>query len=378
MILRLLLLVIGVTVAQPAVAQSCDAANRFSFSFSDQQAATLAYGTSYNYTAANGAGTTSTFSMRATQNGLSNTQVAGLQMPAIGTLITGSDATKRDLIVGGIFSSRTADIFSSTRVITTTFSFAMPVREIAFTVHDIDYAVNQFRDWFAVTGSNGAAAYTGTLSLGPTAISAVLGPTSVPVSAAAGTAVGTASAGNNSEQGTIIASFAQPVTSVALRYGNYPLQSGETVTGQQAMGIAGFSFCPMPSITITKTSAPATDSLGAFNIPDNDVIYTLTVTNSGGSTVDAGTIVLTDTLPAGITFKNIAFDGTTTLPVKLSGTAGVTLNGSNVTYRQAGSASFGYTPFAGYDPQVAEIRVNPGGTMAANSSFTIQFKSKIN
>lgn len=380
MILRLVLAIAALLSAQSAYAQAvtCDASNLFSFSFANQPAATLSYGSTYNYTATSGGGSSRAFSVQVTQNGLVNTQVASTQMPAINTMITGSDATRRDLVIGGVFGSRTADINSSSRVITVTFSFATPIRELALVVHDVDYTLNQYRDWFAATGSNGTSTYTGSLTFGSSNIAAVVGPASVPVAVASGAAVGTAVSGNNSEEGTINVSFAQPVTSVTLKYGNYPLQTGETTTGQQALGIASFSFCPMPVVSMTKTSAPVAGSLGAFNIPGNDVVYTLTVTNTGGSTVDAGTIVLADVLPTNVTFNNAAFDGTTTLPVKLVGSAGVTLSSAIITYRKSGGSTFTYTPAAGYDGQVAELRVIPGGTMAANSTFSIQFKARIN
>ena len=90
--------------------------------------------------------------------------------------------------------------------------------------------------------------------------------------------------------GDIVISFPQPVTSVTISYGNFPLQSGESSTGQQRFGISQVRFCPMPAIAIAKTSAPYITTAGSpdrFNAPGSDVAYTLTVTNSGGSPVDA-------------------------------------------------------------------------------------------
>lgn len=377
MIHRILLASAALFAGSAAQAASCDASNTYSFAFASQAAATLAYGSTYNYTATSGGGATRAFTMQVAQNGLSNTQVSNIQMPNIGTSHTGADATQRDLVIGGVFGSRTTDINSATRLITVTYTFTAPIRDFAITVHDIDFTTNQFRDWVSVTGTNGASTYTATLALGPSATSATLGPSSTPVTIGAGQVVGSGASGNNSEDGTIIASFAQPVTRVVLKYGNYPLQTGEASTGQQAMGIAGISFCPMPAVTMTKTSAPDIGTFGAFNLPSNDVIYNLTVTNTGGSTVDAGTIILTDVLPAGTTYKNAAFDGTTALPVKLIG-PGVTLSSGNVTYRQSGGSTYTYSPASGYDTKVAEIRVAPTGQMPANSSFSIQFRARIN
>jgi uncharacterized repeat protein (TIGR01451 family) len=373
-----------------AHAASCDAANLYAFHYSDQAAATLAYGSTYNYNATNGAGGTRAFAVTIAQNGLSNTQINNIQMPAISTLVTGASTTKADLVLGGVFSGRTTAITGTTRMITVTFTFATPIRDFSTTLHDIDYTANQFRDWVQVTGANGGSTYTpvlttpwgtgndGVLPHTSTSSSATLGATSTPLSLTSAQAGGSGDSVNNSDIGTIAASFAQPVTSVTIRYGNYPYTSGENTTGQQGMGIEGIAFCPLPAITFAKTSAPATGTYGAYNVPSNDVIYTLTVTNAGGSTVDAGSIVLGDVLPANLTFKNAAFDGTTSLPVKLVTASGTTLAAANVTYRQSGGSAFTYSPAAGYDAQVAEIRITPGGQLAANASMAVQFKAKIN
>lgn len=377
MIRRLIIALAALLFAHPVLAASCDTAKQYSFDFSSRPAATLSYGSTYNYTATNGSGATRAFSMQVNQNGLSSTQAGGDQMPAISTLVTGPQATKRDLIIGGVFGSRTSDINSSSRVITVIFTFSTPVRDFAMTVHDIDFASNQYRDWLAVSGADGANNYTAMLALLPASTSAELGPTTTPVSITAGQAVGSDASSNNSDDGTVVATFAQPVTSITVRYGNYPLQRFEFSTGQQAMGIAGFSFCPLPAVSLAKTSVPASSALGAYNLPDNDVVYTLTVTNTGDSTVDAGSIVLNDVLPTTVIFKNAAFDGTTTLPLKLTGSAGVAVTAANVSYRRTGSTAFNYTPANGYDPLVAEIRVTPSGMMAANSSFAVQFAGRI-
>ena len=204
-----------------------------------------------------------------------------------------------------------------------------------------------------------------------------MGATTTPLSLSSSQIGGSGTSGNNSDTGTITASFAQPVTSVTFKYGNYPLTSGETVTGQQAIGIAGISFCPMPAIALTKTSAPATGLYGAFNIPGNDVVYTLTVTNSGGSPVDASSIVLVDTLPANVVFRNAAFDGTTTLPVKVVSSGGTSLSSANITYSKTGDATYTYTPATGYDPLVDAVRIAPTGELAANSTFQVQLIARI-
>lgn len=385
-----IVMMLGLVVANPATAATCDAANLFNFSFSSQAAATLAYGSTYNYTASTSGGATRTFSVQITQNGMTSTLVAGNQMPNISTMITGSDATKVDLVVGGVFGSRTASMAGTTRVAIVTFTFATPIHSFSLAAHDVDYSDNQYRDWVQVSGSDGSTTYVptittpwgtgnnGTLPHTSASSSTTVGATTTPLSLSASQLGGSGLSGNNSDTGNFTANFAQPVTSVTLKYGNYPLTGIETITGQQAIGIGGISFCPMPSISMTKTSTPDTGALGAFNVPGNDAIYTIAVRNTAGSSVDANTIVISDVLPTGTTFNNTAFDGTTTLPFKIVSASGLTLSAANISYRKVGTSTFNYTPAAGYDPQVAEVRVVPVGEMPANSSFSIQFRAKIN
>ncbi|URW75088.1 hypothetical protein M9980_11025 [Sphingomonas donggukensis] len=387
MIRRTLATLYLLTVAAPAAAD-CDVAARYNFAFAGQAAATLAYGTTYTYSAAAGSGDARSFTMVMAQNGLTSTTVNGTTLPAISALVTGADATKLDLVLGGIFSGRTADIAGNTRVVTVTFTFAQPVRDFTTRFHDIDFTTNQFRDIMMVSGTSAAGSYVpalitpfgngnGSAPRTATSSSVTSGNATAPVNVTSSQAVGSGAADNNSDTGTLTASFAQPVTSVTLRYGNAPLTTGELTTGQQAVGIEGVSFCPMPTVTVTKTSTPVADANGAFNLPGSDVIYSLSVTNAGGSPVDASTIVLTDALPPGVTFRNLAFDGSTTLPATISGAANITLPGSGITYASADQGPYTLAPTTGYDPAVRAIRFTPVGQLATNDSFTIRFKARI-
>lgn len=371
----------------PALA-SCPAANSYSFAFANEAAATLAYGGSYTYTATTSGGATRTFSTAIAQNGLTSTTGNGQQLPNIGTLITGADATRRDLVLGGTFGGRTIDINSGTRVITVTFTFAQPIRDLALTLHDIDFSSNQYRDWLQVAGVGNGVTYTPAMSSPAgnanasgaartaTGSSLSFGPAATPVILTQAQAAGVSTSNNNSADGQVDVSFAQPVTSVTIRYGNAPLTGTETNSGQQAIGIAGLSFCPMPAVTVAKSSAPVAGSYGAFNLPGEDVTYTLTVTNTGGSPVDAGAIVLTDLLPAGVTFKNVA--GPNGTPFTLAaGSSGVTLASGGASYSGDGGASWSYAPTAGYDTGVKGVRVVPSGAMAPNSSFAVSFVARV-
>jgi len=389
--LALPLMLLAAVAAAPAAA-SCPAANTYNFAFSGQANATLNYANSYSYTATTSGGASQSFTVSFGTNGLSSSQVNGNQMPAIGTLITSATGAKT-LEIGGAFTSRTADVTTTTRTIRVTFTFATPIRDMSITVHDIDFSANQYRDWLYVSGTNAASTYTPTLSTpfgtnntggAHTAAGSTLaigaynsGGVNIPSTQAAGLST---SANTNTNAGDVNISFAQPVTSVTLNYGNYPLTTGENTTGQQAYGISALSFCPMPSLAVTKTSAPlAATGNNRFNIPGADVVYTITATNSGGSPVDLNGLVLTDLLPANMKFYNADFDTTQpgTDPFLLTaGSSGVTLSASNVTYSSDGT-TWTYTPAAGYDASVKGVKFAPGGTMAANSSFTIKFRAQV-
>ncbi len=60
-----------------------------------------------------------------------------------------------------------------------------------------------------------------------------------------------------------------------------------------------------------------------------------------------------------------------------SGTSGVTLAAANTAFSTDGT-NFAYVPVPGYDANVRAIRLAPGGKMAANSTFTIRFRARIN
>jgi len=265
---------------------ACSAANQYAYSFTTAPAATLSYAGSYNYTATSTALGNLGFTVSFITNGLSSTQVNSTQMPAINTLINDGGTTNRNLMVGGTFAGRTANVAGATRVIVTRFTFAVPIRDFTIQVNDLDFTVDQYRDWLQVTGSNGAAIYVPSLTTpfgnnntapGPHTAGGstmTIGATTTPYALTQSQATGTATSGNNDDAGTLTASFAQPVTVVELRYGNFPFSGTDnTGTGQQAYGIQRISFCPMPQLTAVKSSTPyvtiATDPV-RFNIPGRD------------------------------------------------------------------------------------------------------------
>jgi uncharacterized repeat protein (TIGR01451 family) len=374
---------------------ACDASNTYSFAFSSVADASLSYGNTYTYTATNPLGATRSFTFRAVNNGLSSIQVNGQNMPRISSDVTSSSGGKT-FQLGGAFPSRAASITSNTRTIRLTITFATPVRDIIVNTHDLDFTSNQFRDWLHVTGSDGTSSFVPVLSAPAgnnngagartaTGSSVNFGASTSPFSLTSNEGVGNAtSADTGVTTGDVVISFAQPVTTVTISYGNFPLQSGESATGQQRVGISQVRFCPMPALAVAKTSAPYITTAGSpdrFNAPGSDVAYTLTVTNSGGSPVDLGSLVLTDVLPPNVTFYNGDYDAAVpgTGPFQLTaGTSGVTLPAGGKAYSNNGGTTYAYTPASGYDANVNAVRLTPTGSMAANSSFTIRFRARIN
>ncbi len=140
-------------------------------------------------------------------------------------------------------------------------------------------------------------------------------------------------------------------------------------------------------LTVSKSSAPVSDPVnGSANpklIPGAIVQYTLSVANTGPSTVDSNSIVLIDSLPTQLTV------GTASSPsfVQGSTSSALTFNTStDIRYSNAASpptsfAACTYTPVSAYDPAVRYVCLNPKGTMAGSTgtppSFSISFNSQL-
>lgn len=371
---------LAILASAPAVA-ACDAANTYRFDWNSQPQAAQTYGTLYNYNATNGFAATRPFSVRSTTNGMAVTTVGGIPTPVIASINEATTgAGQFTYTIGGRFTGRTAAITGATRVAIATITFPAAVRDLTFRIHDIDFRANEYRDWVRVVGRNGAATYSPVVTK-PAASTVRIGPSGTAPVVAAGDLLGANESAAAQDIGTVTVAFAQPVTSVEVRYGNYPLQPGETATGEQWISIYDLAFCPLPTVSVGKTSLSfATAGPDRFRIPGADVIYTLTVTNSGGSPVDLNGLMLTDPLPAAATFYNGDFDpvaaGTNNFAFA-PGASGVTLAPTNVAYSNNNGASYAYVPAAGYDAAVNRVRFSPGGMMAANSTFSISFRARI-
>lgn len=150
--------------------------------------------------------------------------------------------------------------------------------------------------------------------------------------------------------------------------------------------ISGPTGCSPVSGTITKTSTVYSGSpYFPFNVPGNDVIYSLNVNYSSGSLIDNNGVLLIDRLPNNVTFFNGDFDG----PGPATDPVGFTNSGTGLSWSYASNVRFSnsatapttfagctYTPTAGYDPNVKFICINPSGTFAGGS-FVIRFRAQI-
>lgn len=316
--------------------------------------------------------------------------------PYIGVVNTGGlAATEATLTLGTIFDGYTTNIDSGTNAVGVRFVASKPLREIGFTILDIDYNAGQFRDWIKITGQTAAGATivprianpygnNNQTNPGQTAPSAAfVGPFSgTPPGFSNAEIVGNGASGATDAFGNVTATFAEPVVRVDIRYGNGPAAYNAGTAGQQAISIHDLLFCTMPVIDLAKTSAAtATSGPDRFNTPGSEVDYTLTLTNTGGSAVDVNTALVADVLPAGVTFFNGDIDPATAgvqTAVLTGPGSGLTLANADVTYSNNGGTSYGYTPVAGYDPAVRAVRFQPQGQLAAYASATIRFRVRIN
>jgi uncharacterized repeat protein (TIGR01451 family) len=126
-------------------------------------------------------------------------------------------------------------------------------------------------------------------------------------------------AANGSAQVTITATAAAPgpYTVTATLSGAAPADPDAANDTDDVMSTVN----PSANLGITKSAAPTS------SFPGQDVTFTLTTTNAGPS--DASAVVVTDTLPAGLTFK--------------SSSTGCTATGQNVTCPQTATLANGAT-----------------------------------
>ena len=155
--------------------------------------------------------------------------------------------------------------------------------------------------------------------------------------------------------------------------------------------VSTFPVVLMPNLTVVKSVQPLWDPAnGSTNpkaIPGAVLLYTVQATNSGYGTVDAGTTVITDPVPANtiMCVSTLCSNPPVAFTCSTSPACGLTSPTVTYTNQPGGSGPYTYTPVPnanGYDPNVTGISITPGGTFSGTSGlpnpyFTVTFKVMI-
>jgi len=128
---------------------------------------------------------------------------------------------------------------------------------------------------------------------------------------------------------------------------------------------------------------------GLYAVPGNDVIYSITVTNSGTASPDSDSVFIVDNLPNDISFYNGDIDdgGPLSGAVEfIDNGSGLLFNGaSDVTYSDSlspptNAAACNYASPGGYDENITHVCFKPVGAMSHGTpdpSFTLRFRARI-
>lgn len=208
----------------------------------------------------------------------------------------GQSPTRQNVVTGGLTPAQYSifelvDFTSQAGAVTSTITLPTAVPGAQFRLFDIDFASGQFADRVTVTGSFNGAAVTPTLTNGVS--NYVIG----------NSAYGDATSADASANGNVVVTFAAPVDTIVIEYGNHSLAPANP--GQQAIAIHDIIFCrPTTNLAIAKTSSVVSDPVnGATNpkaIPGARMRYCILVTNNGSGTATG--VNVADALPAGTTF----------------------------------------------------------------------------
>jgi uncharacterized repeat protein (TIGR01451 family) len=172
--------------------------------------------------------------------------------------------------------------------------------------------------------------------------------------------------------------------------------SAQGYFGQATTPTASTAFTvhtPAP-ITVVKASQAYSDPLNGTTdpkaIPGGYIHYTINVVNPAAYPIDPDTIVVADPTPANLAlFVNSLPSGSSPVLFQDGGTssaltftyASLSSTTDDVDFSNDGGTTWTYTPVpdgSGFDSTVTNIRIRPKGTMAANSSFNLTLRYKLN
>lgn len=156
-------------------------------------------------------------------------------------------------------------------------------------------------------------------------------------------------------------------------------------------GVSYTDVCALPAVVTASKTVDVYDPTGSgtvYAVPGNDVVYKITATNTGGSAVDADSIVLIDGLPSEIRFFNGDMDdgGPAVDPVHFTQSTGAGLDFVYTRDVRFGLGSTKPTDFSNcttvapdstYRPDFQFICINPKGALNSgdpNPSFSVDFR----
>jgi uncharacterized repeat protein (TIGR01451 family) len=269
----------------------------------------------------------------------------------------GQSPTRQNVVTGGFSPAQYSifelvDMISQSGSVTSTITLPTAVPGAQFRLFDIDYNANQFADRVTVTGSYNGATVLPTLTNGVS--NYVIG----------NSAYGDVVAADTSANGNVVVTFASPVDTISINYGNH--SAAPTDPGQQAIAIHDISFCrPTANLAFAKTSSVVSDPVnGTTNpkaIPGAVMRYCLLVTNNGSGT--ATSIAINDAIPATTTYTPASLRSGT------SCAGATTVEDDNAT--GADESDPHGASFAGTTVSATTATLAPASTMAIAFTVTV-------
>ena len=171
----------------------------------------------------------------------------------------------------------------------------------------------------------------------------------------------------------------------------------ETVEGDMTRGhtteevyFSAFSSTQIALFSANKTVVVAPDSPTEYAIPGSDIIYTISIENTGDGAADLNSVFLVDSVPIEVEFFNGDMDGAgpATGPVLFEpGASGLTLSAADIGYsfdipKPTSIAECDDIPAVGYVSTVRHICFSPKGyarpgTLYAGNMANVSFRMNI-
>lgn len=187
-------------------------------------------------------------------------------------------------------------------------------------------------------------------------------------------------------KGTIIA-----LTSITLN--TSANVSGRVLARNGTVTLDSNTVSLFPTLTFAKSVVAYSDPVNVTTnpkaIPGAEMLYTITVTNSGYGAADNNTTVVTDPIPANMSMcvSTLCSNPPVVFSCSAAPACGLTYTAANVTYsnQAGGGAPYSYSALpdaAGYDSVVTGVQINPAGIFngasgGSNPSFSLALKMKI-